>query len=552
MIMNSTVKKLALAFGMALSGISLTASAQQFIEPIRYMQVAQDNLGQALIFPYYTVRGGWMTLFGVTNTSDQIVAVKVRFRESYNSRDVLDFNVILSPHDVWTGWVADSVSGPTIFSQDNSCTVGAISASGVPFPSPISYVGAAADGGPTTTDRMREGYVEMIMMGSADPADTTALPTTALARGAIHSATTGAPADCAALVSAFQTPATLPQLRGEFRNYGGSAAQESVGNPLMGTFSLVNGVEGYSAAGKPVTLANFFVPFEFVEGEPISTCTVPPEQSAFGQCALITLQLSQVAANNNFYDSWNEPSLNAARGMLARLTPDYVVWGFGIITEGADLVSIALLQTSVINEWTRRTNPAAGWTTGTDWVITFPTKNFYVDNQPNNEFAGRNTGRGNTGTTPEPFTQMFTDAEASPVVARGSSCDGISYQLYNREEVRAAEGGFSPGATPQLCYEANVLTFGGSNILNSGTPASINSLVGTFGWANVRFANSFFTVARIQGSASIAARSGGSGGLPVVGFALTNRNDSASALLSEASLVEHSYSLDLGFIPDPD
>ncbi len=144
---KGNVKKLALAVGMALSGISLTASAQ-FL-PERFMQVAQDNLGQALIFPYYTVRGGWMTLFGVTNTSDQIVAVKVRFRESYNSRDVLDFNVILSPHDVWTGWVADTASGPAIFTEDHSCTIGAITSSGVPFPNAASYVGAAADGGPT-------------------------------------------------------------------------------------------------------------------------------------------------------------------------------------------------------------------------------------------------------------------------------------------------------------------------------------------------------------------------------------------------------------------
>jgi len=536
---KGNVKKLALAVGMALSGISLTASAQ-FL-PERLMQVAQDNLGQALIFPYYTVRGGWMTLFGVTNTSDQIVAVKVRFRESYNSRDVLDFNVILSPHDVWTGWVADTASGPAIFTEDHSCTIGTITAAGVPFPSPASYVGAAADGGPTSEDRMREGYVEMIMMGSADPSTTTTLPTTALARGAIHSTTTGVPPGCAALVSAFQNTAALPQLRSEFRNYGASDAAGSIGNPLMGTFSLVNGTEGYSAAGKPVTLANFFVPY--------SDC----DTDVFGDCALMTLQLSQADANNNFYDSWHEPSLNAADGGLVRTSPngifldEYAIWG-------ADAVSLALFQTSVINEWTRRTNPVAGWTTATDWVITFPTKNFYVDNQPNNEFAGRNNGRDNTGSNPVFFTQMFTDSAASPVVARGRSCDSISYQIYNREEVRATGGGFSPGGTPQLCYEANVLTFGGSNILNSGTPASIDSLAGTFGWANVRFNPSASILGRslgsLSGNASIAAvKPSSPTGLPAVGFAITSRDDSASALLSEASLVEHSYWLDLSFFP---
>ncbi|KAB2930668.1 MAG: hypothetical protein F9K25_09000, partial [Candidatus Contendobacter sp.] len=80
-MMNRKMKQLALAVGVALGGLSLVPSAQA-------VSVAKNNLGQALIFPYYTVRGGWTSLFGVTNTSNQVVAVKVRFRESYNSRDV--------------------------------------------------------------------------------------------------------------------------------------------------------------------------------------------------------------------------------------------------------------------------------------------------------------------------------------------------------------------------------------------------------------------------------------------------------------------------------
>jgi len=514
-MMNGKMKKLALAMGVALGGMSMVPSAQA-------VSVAQDNLGQALIFPYYTVQGGWMTLFGVTNTSSQIVAVKVRFRESYNSRDVLDFNIILSPHDVWTGWVAETASGPAIFSEDTTCTIGTITAAGVPFPSPTSYVGAAADGGPTTVARMNEGYVEMIMMGSADPA---VLPATGtLARGAIHAAT-GTPPGCAALVQAFQNVGSLPQLRSEFGAYGASAADGSVGNPLMGTFSLVNGAEGYSAAGKPVTLANF--------------SNVVPAGSAF-----MTLQLSQADAGD-FFDSWHEPSLDAALTPGAKLTViDTPLLGGTPGSPGAgggvSAVTFALAHTNVINEWTRRTNPAQGWTTATDWVITFPTKNFYVDNQPGNEFAGRNTGRGNAVTAPgltsstlAPFTQAFADSAATPAIVRGKSCDSISFQVYNREEVRATGGGFSPGGTPQLCYEANVLTFGGSNILNSATPASIDSLSGVYGWANVGFPSAT-TVS--PGAPPVI-----SGGLPAVGFAITSRDDTNSALLSEAGLVEHSY-----------
>ncbi len=89
-MINRKMKQLALAVGVALGGLSLLPSAEA-------VSVSADNMGQVLIFPYYTVRGGWNTLLGVTNTSDRVVAVKVRFHEALNSRDVFDFNIILSP-----------------------------------------------------------------------------------------------------------------------------------------------------------------------------------------------------------------------------------------------------------------------------------------------------------------------------------------------------------------------------------------------------------------------------------------------------------------------
>ena len=54
-----------------------------------------DGLGQVLIYPYYTVNKSQDTLFSVVNT-DPIngKAVKVRFLEGYNSREVLDFNLL--------------------------------------------------------------------------------------------------------------------------------------------------------------------------------------------------------------------------------------------------------------------------------------------------------------------------------------------------------------------------------------------------------------------------------------------------------------------------
>ncbi|MDG4550891.1 MAG: hypothetical protein P9G45_10825 [Candidatus Contendobacter sp.] len=530
--MKGTMKRVALAVGVAVGGLSLAPTAGA-------VSVAANNLGQALIFPYYTVRGGWTTLFGVTNTSNQVVAVKVRFREAYNSRDVFDFNLILSPYDLWTAWVTDSPNGPVIRTEDSSCTVGNIvgtGATGVTFPAPVSYVGAFADGGPTTVDRMREGYVEMIMMGASPGTPSAVFP---LAAGAIHGSTTGTPPGCAALVSAFQNPALLGSygacptgtsavsgvsgtLRGEFCNYpsylttppGATAPVAVPLNPLKGTYALVNGAKGFNAVGLPVALQNF------------------------RNTGAMTLQLDSVGAVA-FNDSWHEPSLYSATSTGFQFLPTLAATDPGGLlgnTVAGDRVSVAFLHTNVINEWSRRSNPAAGWVTATDWVLTFPTKNLFVDNDPGNRYAGRNTGRGNasaatSGNAAAPFAQMFVDTALTTPVRRGSSCDSISLSLYDREERQSSGLGFSPGASPQLCYEANVLTFNQGLILNSPIAGSVNYTDPfLFGWMNI----------------GLTTMNGGSPnsinfGLPVVGFAITSRDDSVTALLSEAALYDHSY-----------
>jgi len=526
-MMNRKMKQLALAVGVALGGLSLVPSAQA-------VSVAKNNLGQALIFPYYTVRGGWTSLFGVTNTSNQVVAVKVRFRESYNSRDVFDFNIILSPYDLWTGWVTDGPNGPVIRTEDTSCTVGNIvgaGAAGITFPTPVSYVGAAADGGPTGVDRMREGYVEMIMMGASPGTPAALYP---LASGAIHSTTTGTPPGCAALVAAFQNTAALGTwtgscptgtsavagvsgtLRGEFCNYPtySTTAGTFPLQPLKGTYALVNGARGFNAVGLPVALQNF------------------------RNSGAMTLQLDSVGAVA-FNDSWHEPSLNSATSAGFQNVPTVGASDPGPITgggAGAAAVSGAIAHTNVINEWSRRSNPAAGWVTATDWVLTFPTKNFFVDNDPNNRYAGRNTGRGNAVPSPgpaqaTPFAQMFVDTSLASPVRRGFSCDSISLTLRDREERASAGLGFSPGASPQLCYEANVLTFNQGLILNSPVAGSVNYTDPfLFGWMNIGVNSMTNGVVDTTNS-----------GLPVVGFAITSRDDSATSLLSEAALYDHSY-----------
>jgi hypothetical protein len=55
----------------------------------------------------------------------QTKAVKVRFIEALDSQEVLDFNLYLSPNDVWAGVITANPNGDgaIIRTADTSCTV---------------------------------------------------------------------------------------------------------------------------------------------------------------------------------------------------------------------------------------------------------------------------------------------------------------------------------------------------------------------------------------------------------------------------------------------
>lgn len=500
-MMKFKMKQMALAVGAVLGGMSMVPAVQA-------VNLATDGLGQVLIFPYYTTRAGWNTLFNITNTSNQVVALKVRFHEGFNSRDVFDFNVIMSPYDVWNGTLSNGPGNVPLFStSDKSCTVPAIPAGGQLFQGNgaqglLSYTGGAADSGPTTTDRMREGYVDVVMMGTSAPAG--------LAANAVHTAA-GVPANCAALQAAFGLvpPTTITTLRQAFPNYAV--------NPLKGAFSLVNAANGWNASGSAVTLADFFTP--------------PAGATAVYQgLNLITAQLPPDQVGGVLTDSFQEPELSAANTAGEVLLADGGPVVTSVATGGADAVSFVLDRASVVNQWaTLNASATSAWTVKSDWVITYPTKRFYAD-QATHQFAGRAAGRPGLPAGLAPFSNPFrTD---------GRSCDAVSYSIYDREEGSpSAPGGpvFSPApSTPgnQLCQEVNVLTFGsvtstsnvlgspmGGNTLGANVPESV--LPGQNGWMQLNFQNA-------------------AAGLPVTGFAVINRTD-PNGLLNESFLVDHAY-----------
>src|SRR5215470_12731434 len=226
--------------------------------------------GQVLIYLYYTVNAGFGTLLSVVNTTLDGKALKVHVREGYDGRNVLVFNLYLSPFDVWVAQIfstsADAAGPAAMGTNDNSCTVPAFSKTFGPVPGQgpavetlrtADYTGLNADGAPTGPARTREGYVEIIEMGTVK---NTAYGTL----DAITHGSSGVPSHCQQLVDAWDVGAlgywTMNALADLAPPSGGLFGNESIINVGQGLLYAVPAaaIDGFSGAiqhtapGEPV------------------------------------------------------------------------------------------------------------------------------------------------------------------------------------------------------------------------------------------------------------------------------------------------------------
>ena len=106
---------------------AVAAAVGTFAGAAQAVNLGADGMGQVLVYPYYTVQaktGGtaFDTYITVVN-SDSVngKAVKVRLLEGKNSVEVLDFNLYLSPNDMWTATLTRDSSGNGVLqTRDNS------------------------------------------------------------------------------------------------------------------------------------------------------------------------------------------------------------------------------------------------------------------------------------------------------------------------------------------------------------------------------------------------------------------------------------------------
>lgn len=370
------------------------------------LSLSPGGVGQVLTFPYYTANADQGTLITLTNSSTQVKALKVRFHEAYNGRTVGEFNLYLSPLDVWTGEIIADGTGTTLATRDTSCTVpafpGTIAGSGVmtmPFSSD-AFTAAQSDGGPVDASRLREGHFDVIEMGEITG------DTFGFRLAATHD--NGVPRDCAALAVAW------------------AAGGEWSADPTADLTPPAGGVYGSSAI-IDVGQGTFFV-------------VQPAVLDGFSSAVQHTAPTSA------------SPDLNSATASGDTGTLVSIDVGGRTVNaryaHSVDAVSALFMNATHLNEYV--IEPGAG--AKTDWVVTFPTKRFYVD--PAIVGSSANFA---------PFDAAF---------GSGGSCSVYGLQLFNREELTLTPtGGFfgSGSDVSGFCHETSVVALAqdGSSALHS-------------------------------------------------------------------------------------
>jgi hypothetical protein len=200
--------------------------------------------------------------------------------------------------------------------------------------------------------------------------------------------------------------------------------------------------------------------------------------------------------------------------------------GFG---QPVDAISALFMVNHVYNEYVLDTVTASK----TDWVLTEPTKRYYYDSD---------------GVVAYLFQRNFVT----------NACDDIGLTVYDREEqTKTTPQGFSPppppGKVAGLCWEANVLTFNGGNLLGS-----INNLSATVeyqnGWADLLISTPaagkfdglfahYLPAAAITKTSPLGGTSTLPGtffGLPIIGFAAQSFTNGTLTTTS-GSLIQANY-----------
>ena len=499
-------------FGLRFSVAMATVWMALALTPVQQAEAVHLDIGgrgQVLLYPYYTVNNHQQTLVSLTNTSSVAQAAKVRFNEGYNGRPVLDFNLFLSPFDSWTATVfalrdagVDS-DGAAILTRDTSCIAPLFaeegtSVNGTPYAAFREFAYRTPDdGGPYTIDRTREGSIEIISMSNV------AAP---LASAIAHGSNGSPPTGCA-LVRNLQP--------------GDVGVQSTPSGGLMGAVSIINGGQGTYLSARAEALGGF---------TGVGIFTYPG--SIFPDLALVNDGAGNLAnqATAHVFDA------NGKAQALTYPGPDSR-------SRRVDAVSAVLMADRIYNEY--QISPALG--AASDWVVTMPTKPFYVDTLYIGDV---------TPSAIPPFYYVY-DGWIGGGLGRFSPTK-FSRLLYSREGIESivASGcGWicPPGhPSPSLTTTVNVIPINTnvvteSSVLGSRLVSTIprnpgERIFSDSGWMRVNLDTAFLELHALLPSAEGKVLRG----LPVIGYwasNIVNNNIGNGVLANYAAAVRHATSV---------
>ncbi len=453
-----------------------------------------DGVGQVLIYPYYTVNenadgDALNTLISIVNTTEWAKVVKVRFLEGKNSREVLDFNLYLSAYDVWTAALVPTVStvpghegelSGKLLTSDHTCT-SPNALSGQEF-LPYFY---EAGGDPISKDliRSREGHFEVIEEGNfAHGSDPEGWVT--------HVA--GTPTGCANVDAAWQDQVWAPV-----------EDVASMSGGIFGSASIINVANGTDVAYNA---------------------------RAINGWSTITRHTFPGRVSPDLNDGEIHPIFNTA--------DSDVFLGGGVMhtwwPRAVEAFSAPFMRNELYAEYELTSSIHAT----TSYVVTFPTKAYYVD-----DFRA---GAGNSPVLP--FTKKITS---------NGACEEFVANVWDQEEkkVDVTIGLISPpppdGDLPVFCWEANVMNFDHgdthSDVFFSNNKHTLtlpNTANFAHGWVNFAFAQ---TTNRGNASPDLLGVSHIYGGLPMAGFAVqqyvngTLSKAEGTVLANYAGLFNHRF-----------
>ncbi len=442
---------LALSITAALAGFGFAGGAQAAAAAATGLALSPGGIGHMLLVPYFTVQSNNNTLINITNTdTTNGKAVKVRFRGAANSDDIFDFQVFLSPGDVWTATVSKGADGRAMLTTaDNSCTK-PIKAN----LSGLSFITARLD--PTLTgdalaNQTREGYVEIFNMADI-------------------SATVGTAAN--PLYTAIKHVSSVPPCANGKSDTAWTGLDSiatdwlNLTNPttgLMANWIIINTTDAGAWSGQATAI--------------VATSSSAPAVAGAGNIVYWPQTGSSVGAS---ITSWTaDPLLTggvAGTGTVAASIvaayydlPDMSTPYFGVGTPSnqADALSTSFATFNIINEFLT----LAALNATTDWTLSMPTRRYAV--------ALDYTSTKGTAVYNPANSRYFTSSDTS-VVARQLCVNGYStYTMdvgtWDREENQPGGQGvvISPSTpTPGLvfCGEAGVLAVNnGGSVPPSGT-----------------------------------------------------------------------------------